>query len=354
MEKDRLSELPDHLILQILSFLFAKQAVQTCILSKRFDNLWKRLPTLRLTSSSFKHLKDFTKFVSKILSLRDHSTSLHSLTFHRHSLVEPHLLKRVLKYAVSHNVEQIYVRVKCDIQHFPPTLFSSHTLTSLKLALVHPKIYAKRALFPTNSINLPSLTTLCLHLFAFSVNNDGCAEPFSIFNKLNTLVIDKCEVEDSQNLWISSATLVKLTIVTRDYPPDDCIEIELSTPNLCTFTFIGSPFHKLYGSKTNLASIKHVDIDVNLMASSAEYSSFLLNWLIQLTNIKSLTLSSPTLQVLFLVSDLLKVELSSLSNLKSLKVMRKKPSSIPDGIVDFLIQNSPSAKVDIIEVDIED
>jgi len=40
--------------------------------------------------------------------------------------------------------------------------------------------------------------------------------------------------------------------------------------------------------------------------------------------------------------------------MKSLKVMRKKPSIIPDGIVDFLIQNSPSAKVDVIEVDIED
>jgi hypothetical protein len=297
MEEDRLSELPDHLVLHILSFLLAKQAVQTCILSKRWDNLWKRLPTLRLTSSDFKHLKDFTKFVSKILSLRDHSTSLHALTFHRHRLVEPHLLKRVLKYAVSHNVERIYVRVKCDIQHFPPSLFSSHTLTSLKLALVHPKIYAKRALFP-NSINLPSLTTLCLHLFAFSVNNNGRAEPFSVFNKLNTLFIDKCEVEDSQNLWISSATLVNLTIATRGYPPDDCIEIELSTPNLCSFTFIGSPFHKLYGSKTNLSSIKHVDIDVKLMACSAKYSSFLLNWLIELTNIKSLTLSSPTLQVL--------------------------------------------------------
>jgi len=90
-------------------------------------------------------------------------------------------------------------------------------------------------------------------------------------------------------------------------------------------------------------------------------------------------------QFLFLIPNLLKISLPSLHNLKSLKVKkeelshefrmtlidaklpeakskneRKKirkafkeglePSSlIPDGIVDFLLQNSPSAEVDFID-----
>jgi hypothetical protein len=135
-------------------------------------------------------------------------------------------------------------------------------------------------------------------MFAFSVGDDGRAEPFLALKKLNTLIIDKCEVVDAQNLWILNTTLVNLTIVIRDYPRDDCIEIELSTPNLCTFRFIGSPFHKCFGSKSNLSSIKHVDIDVRFMANSAEYSLFLLEWLVELANVESMTLSSPTLQVL--------------------------------------------------------
>ncbi|KAK2386206.1 hypothetical protein QL285_060125 [Trifolium repens] len=85
------------------------------------------------------------------------------------------------------------------------------------------------------------------------------------------------------------------------------------------------------------------------MASSAKYSLFLLDLLVELANVESLTISSPTLQVLFLVPNLLKVELPSLSNMKLLKVITKQPSSIPEGMVNFLLQNSPSAKVEIID-----
>ncbi|XP_058745674.1 F-box/LRR-repeat protein At4g14096-like [Vicia villosa] len=342
---DRLSDLPDCILLHILSFLPSKHAVQTSILSPRWNSLWKRIPTLKLNSLIFKHLKDFTKFVTHILSLRDDSTAIHTLSFHRHGLIEPHLLKRVINYGISHNVQQLYIYVKCEIQHFPPSLFSCRTLTSLRLAVVHPKIYAMRTLFP-NSLNMPSLTELCLHAFAFRVGDDGRAEPFSALHKLNTLIIDKCEV---QNLCILSTSLVRLTIVTRDYPPDDCGDIELCTPNLCIFTFIGSPFHKLYGSKSNLFSIEHIDIDVKLMANSEDYSLFLLNWLIALVNVKSMTVSSPTLQVLSLVPDLFKVDLPSLCNLKTLKVKKKQSSSLPDLVVEFLLQNSPSTKVEIID-----
>ncbi|XP_058782729.1 putative FBD-associated F-box protein At5g56430 isoform X2 [Vicia villosa] len=43
---DLISDLSDCILIHILSFLDAKEAVQTCILSKRWINLWKTLPTL--------------------------------------------------------------------------------------------------------------------------------------------------------------------------------------------------------------------------------------------------------------------------------------------------------------------
>ncbi|KAK2387142.1 F-box/FBD/LRR-repeat protein [Trifolium repens] len=63
VEEDRLSNLPDPLLHHILSFVDSEYAVQTCILSTRWKNLWKHLPTLTLDSSGFIHQKNFTKFV---------------------------------------------------------------------------------------------------------------------------------------------------------------------------------------------------------------------------------------------------------------------------------------------------
>ncbi|GAU51036.1 hypothetical protein TSUD_411710 [Trifolium subterraneum] len=82
--EDRLSALPDDALHHILSFSDAKLAVQSSILSKRWKNLWKSLPTLKLTSKQFTTLKAFTKFVSHILSHRDASASLYTFDFHRH------------------------------------------------------------------------------------------------------------------------------------------------------------------------------------------------------------------------------------------------------------------------------
>ncbi|MCH84840.1 F-box/FBD/LRR-repeat protein [Trifolium medium] len=81
-EEDRLSDLSDCVLLRILSLLNAKQAVQTCILSTRWNNLWKHLSKLKLHSSYFDTMDGFAEFAAQILSLRGHSTYLYSLKFY--------------------------------------------------------------------------------------------------------------------------------------------------------------------------------------------------------------------------------------------------------------------------------
>ncbi|CAK8565962.1 unnamed protein product [Lathyrus sativus] len=355
--KDRLSDLPNCLLLHILSFLNAKIVVQTSILSKRWKNLWKSLSVLRLTSSNFKTargssnfqaVQNFNKFMSKILSLRDYSASLHTLDVHRYAIREPRQLKWIIKYAVSHNVQHLDIYLKCRFQQLPPCLFSCRTLTSLKLSVFRSRLYTMKAFFPI-SPNLPALTSLSLQSFTFLVGDDGRIEPFSSLNKLNSLLIDKCEVLDAQNLCISSATLVNLTIIMSYRAHKAYFGFELSTPSLCTFNFSGFPVQKLCGSNSNLSTVKHANIDVDYWLHTADTPLVLLNWLVELANIKSLTVTSTTLKVLSLVPDLVKFEFSFLCNMKSLKVKRKYSSSVPDGLVDFLLQNSPSAKVDIVD-----
>ncbi|KAK2441097.1 F-box/LRR-repeat protein [Trifolium repens] len=345
VQEDRLSNLPDSLLHHILSFVNTECAVQTCILSTRWKNLWKHLSTLTLNSSGFNNQKNFTKFVSRILSLREVSTVLHSLDFEHNGITEPRLLKRIVNYAISHNVQRLRINIRCQFQYFPTCVFSCRTLTSLDLFVGHPTIH-KVLLFP-NSLDLPALTSLSLKSFTFCVGDDGCVDPFSTLNSLNSLIIRHCSVRDrdAHNFCISSATLVNLTMESFDY-----CKVELSTPSLCTFVFncIGA-VPALCRSKSNLSSVKHVNIDV-LVNCTTEVSLTLLSWLVELVNIKSLMITSCTLKVLSFVPDLLKIEFCSLCNLKLLKLKAciGLPLSIPNGALYFLLQNSPSAKVEII------
>ncbi|XP_045797415.1 F-box/LRR-repeat protein At4g14103-like [Trifolium pratense] len=373
MSEAKLSDLPNCILIHILSFLNTKEAVRTCILSKRWEHIWKYIPTLILHYSDFSTLKSFDKFMYRVLSLRDDSVLPHTIDFDRSGGLKSGLLKKVAYYVLSHNVKLLRLRidVKGDIGDILPCISSCQTLTSLKLS-VSPKgrYNYGRTLFP-KSLNLTALTFLHLGNFAFCAGDDGLVEPFSAFNSLNSLIIDNCTVKDAQILCISSEKLVSLTMRNHSF---DVYQIELSAPSLCTFSFMGTPYQKFRGS--SLSSVEQVNIDADMLAYYLEPPLVLLSWLSDLPNIKSLTVSASTLQVLSFVPDILKDKLLSASlmrSLKSLKVKLKplscglsmaskitnfdkelktgfKPSSlIPDGILDLLLKNSPSADVDILE-----
>ncbi|CAI0403885.1 unnamed protein product [Linum tenue] len=72
-KNDRFSELPDHLLRCILSFLDSKLAVQTCALSPRWRSVWKGVPVLNLDTKSFNNSNEFNQFVSGIISSRHDS-----------------------------------------------------------------------------------------------------------------------------------------------------------------------------------------------------------------------------------------------------------------------------------------
>lgn len=284
--------------------------------------------------------------MSRLLTLRDRSTALHGLDFERLGCIQPHLLKRIVKYAVSHNVQRLGLTVTTsDIEHFPYCIFSSKTLTSLKLIAYRYTKGNKRTLFP-KSLSLPALTTLHLVNFDFCANDDGIvAEPFSVLTKLNSLIIENCNLSGAAKiLCISSKTLTNLTVLHRCH----YYQVHFSSPSLRTFAFTGTPFETICGR--NISSIEHVNFDIHWKCE--KYSFILLSWLVDLTNIKSLTVSTSTLQVLISIPHLLEYKYPILGSLKSLKVKLRGDkylfSSIPDGTVDYLLQNSPSAKVDII------
>ncbi|XP_058735530.1 F-box/FBD/LRR-repeat protein At5g53840-like [Vicia villosa] len=382
MYKDRLSDLPECIILHILSFLSTKLAVQTCVLSTRWKHLWKRIPSLKLDSYEFRTLKMFSVFMSKILSLRDTSIALHAFDLSRRRNIEPRLLNKFLKCVSSHSthLQRLGISLCGDIALILSRVSSCRALTSLKLSLRSKWSGPKEILFP-KSLNLPLLTSLDLTNFAFCGDEDGCADPFLEFTKLNSLVICDCNVIDAHVFTISSETLVNLSMHNNS---SLYAIIKLYVPSLCTFNYTGSD-HILEISGSGLSSVKKVNIKSRRFSASMEDVLVLFSWLLNFANVESLTVTSTVLQILSLVPDLFDVKLRSLHNLKSLKVkliqieegslleliedaMLKKaaakspeevaklreafetwlePPAIPDGIVDFLRQNSPSTEVNI-------
>lgn len=143
--------------------------------------------------------------------------------------------------------------------------------------------------------------------FSFCSGNDGRIEPFSTFNRLSTLILSNCTVpaeQTQQTLYISSTTLLSLSTV---YLRLLISKVELFAPNLCSFTFTGNLYLKLYGSSLDSIKEASIDVDMDMIPSNhADTPLILLDWLIELVNIKSLTASAATLRVPTLTSFLVK------------------------------------------------
>ncbi|CAO2152732.1 unnamed protein product [Urochloa humidicola] len=76
-EVDRLSALPDDILQHVLSFLPSVDVADTmCLVARRWRNLWRSTPALRIRQSSFCDVEDANDFANHLLLLRDHTSPL--------------------------------------------------------------------------------------------------------------------------------------------------------------------------------------------------------------------------------------------------------------------------------------
>ncbi|CAJ2654780.1 unnamed protein product [Trifolium pratense] len=307
---DRLSDLPDHLLLHIIQFMITKHAIQTCILSKRWKDLWKSLTNLTLHHSrdGF-HISN--KFVSHILSDRDHSLPLHKLIYYYYHLISEDILHpdpavspettllEVMKYAASHNVQQLKIDVGQGLikdLELPPSIFHCHSLTFLMLNFQHPDSHDYSKIIFPKSLNLPALKTLYLSFVTFTTSENGCAEPFSTCNMLSTLHIICCSLQDdAKTLCISNSNVSSLVVGdpcmhTRGFYKD----VVFCTPKLTFLTIMGflgcvSP------SVSNLPFLEKANFDYGYRYNPFK-ESLLIDWLHLLANVKLMNISFRTLR----------------------------------------------------------
>ncbi|KAM0941648.1 putative F-box domain-containing protein [Dioscorea sansibarensis] len=68
---DRISELPDALLFQILSFLQMQDAMQVCCVSTRWKHLWKSVPCIDFTKEKIQTAAEFIRAVNKAQSQQE-------------------------------------------------------------------------------------------------------------------------------------------------------------------------------------------------------------------------------------------------------------------------------------------
>ncbi|KAG5133903.1 hypothetical protein JHK82_025091 [Glycine max] len=64
-DRDKISELPDNILLHMMNFMDTREAVQTCVLSNRWNNLWKRLTEYMF--ADVENLEHYAKYLNQSL-----------------------------------------------------------------------------------------------------------------------------------------------------------------------------------------------------------------------------------------------------------------------------------------------
>ncbi|XP_076959140.1 putative FBD-associated F-box protein At5g22720 [Bidens hawaiensis] len=108
-DDDRLSSLPDDLIHKILSFLKITDAIGNSVLPRRRRYIWTSMPYLTVSTEDFTTLREFSKFVTQVLSHHNNITEVYSMKLKFRGKVSQAFVKRILNYAFSHNVQQLNV-----------------------------------------------------------------------------------------------------------------------------------------------------------------------------------------------------------------------------------------------------
>ncbi|XP_078154371.1 F-box protein At4g22280-like [Carex rostrata] len=235
---DRISSLPDEVCMHILSFVSTKEAVQTCILSKRWINTWASVPDLKFDIKEFR----LPKIIAKEFSWASEK-SLTNLRFERvlRSVLEKRDTSCVNRFQLCSDWHCTQAIVNCigDVIKLGPrecllemcsgvnfnlktdVIFSCASLIYLQLKCPSTE-YFFLAIEP-NSINLPCLKTL---------NLDGVKLTDDSLKKLllGCPVLEELVLKGSYFaiIEIYSNTLKKLVLCS----PFDVMRLQISTPNL--------------------------------------------------------------------------------------------------------------------------
>lgn len=346
-ERDRLSILPLDLIHHILSMMDMKFAVQTCVLSSRWKLIWTSLRHIKLSTSYFEHLGQFSRFTRHVIAHRNDQTGISSLELTFGGTLSQILIKVLLNYVISHNVHQLTICTSERDRKLPICIFESQSLKYLGLTNIDEDC----CIVPQYPWDLPNLTTLHLSeivLYDGRTENKDYLDIFSKCVNLKNLNLNECYMAGVKVFNVSALRLENLSI-------KNCFlqKLFISAPNLSSFGYTGD--YPLSLSTNGFQYLDKVDLHLRIpgphSAFRQEDALPLVKLLKNFHCAKVLNLYSDIIELLSLYPDLLLSQPSPFRNLKHLnihEVFQREDHTkltVPNHVINYFLHSSPSATI---------
>ncbi|VVA99369.1 unnamed protein product [Arabis nemorensis] len=219
---DRISNLPDDVLLTILTSLFTEEAVKTCILSKRWEDVWKQLPFLKFDMKytlnyDLTCLATRSNIVAELITkvINNHNGHLLCCTIHHFS------------YQSRNGMLESWIQSVVHVKH---------TRTLVLYNLLGHRKRARVIKFSPNIFSHPTLETLYLNRYDLET-----AHGFNGCHNLLVLKLEKICVEVGVlNTIIASCPSLKVLVLEISwYHHIGCLKIHNNNLNLlhlaCTY-----------------------------------------------------------------------------------------------------------------------
>ncbi|GKV14379.1 hypothetical protein SLEP1_g25274 [Rubroshorea leprosula] len=233
---DRISALPDEVLIHILSLLPTKIAVLTSVLSSRWRYLFTSISRLEFNTNvknDAKKAKLFMNFIDRVLFFRHRDRpSIVKFCLSWDAFIDPLRIDGWLRALMFHNIQELYlynIDDQFEALPFPASLFSCETLEILKFNLS----WASHDLQVPARICLPKLKVLEIEGIGFP--DDGSVKRlFSSCPVLEDLVLYGCRFRDHYSKFIiSNPSLKRLTLYFMNTDrPDQIVQIIVNAPSL--------------------------------------------------------------------------------------------------------------------------
>ncbi|XP_021287384.1 F-box/LRR-repeat protein At3g58900-like [Herrania umbratica] len=232
--EDRISNLPEDVLVHSLSFLPTKEAIRTSVLSTRWQNLWMSLPNLTFTDLSYLHRNQdrvpevrasFMKLVDR--SIHHRKACIRKLSLSLQKEVDVFRLNSWLCAAIRHKTQNLDLfLIEQEYVILPHCLFTAESLISLVLRM-------ECTLRAPTPVCFSSLKFLELSHVKFK-DVQTCQELFSGCLVLEELVLKECNWKNISDINIDIPPLKKFSLsnyTSQQVKRVNC-KIKINTANL--------------------------------------------------------------------------------------------------------------------------